>query len=216
MKPTFDELIESATNEAQKFIESTTDKTGRSLKSIAENPLLKPIKNVFGMDVFMAILGEVDQTKVKATVSKLQLTYPTETPSQIANRILVQKAWEAGRVGFLTNIIPPIAAVLLSIELAAITKMQAEMVYEIAAAYGLDLDEPARRGEVLAIFGLSMGGGVLKTGLGFVEILPVVGPVLGASSDATILYALGYTACQFYQRKYEENLKSQVKAKVES
>jgi len=203
MTTTFDDIFETAVNEAQKFIESTTDRTGRTLKTIAENPLLKPMKHIFGMDVLMAVLGEVDREKVKQTVRKLQLTYPTENPGEIAKRILSLKAWEAGRVGLLTNIIPPIAALLLSIELAAITKLQAEMVYEIAAAYGLDLDEPARRGEVLAIFGLSMGGGVLKTGLGFVEILPLLGPVVGASSDAMILYALGITACQFYQRKYE-------------
>jgi uncharacterized protein (DUF697 family) len=75
------------------------------------------------------------------------------------------------------------------------------MVYQIAAAYGLDLHEPARRGEVLAIFGLSLGTNVLKFGLSLVEIIPGIGAVIGASSNAIMLYALGYTACRFYEGK---------------
>jgi uncharacterized protein (DUF697 family) len=55
---------------------------------------------------------------------------------------------------------------------------------------------------VLAIFGLSVGGsGTLKAGLSFVELLPVVGAVVGASSDAALLYSLGYVARQFYETK---------------
>ncbi|NEP45787.1 MAG: hypothetical protein F6K35_43915, partial [Okeania sp. SIO2H7] len=90
---------------------------------------------------------------------------------------------------------------LFGIELAATTKMQAEMVYEIAAAYGLDLSDPARRGEVMAIFGLSLGGSSFKTGLSVIEIIPGVGPVVAASSNAMMLYALGFTACRFYEGK---------------
>jgi uncharacterized protein (DUF697 family) len=76
------------------------------------------------------------------------------------------------------------------------------MVYRIAAAYGFSLKDPARRGEVLAIFGLSVGGsGVLKVGLGFVELLPVVGAMVGASNNAALLYSLGYVTCRFYEAK---------------
>ena len=78
------------------------------------------------------------------------------------------------------------------------------MVYEIAAAYGLDLDEPARRGEVLAIFGLSLGADVLKTGLTVVEIIPGIGAVVGASTNAAMLYVLGQTACRFYEQKTDQ------------
>ena len=93
---------------------------------------------------------------------------------------------------------------LNSIELIATTKLQTEMVYEIAFAYGLDLDEPARRGEVLAIFGLSLGADVLKTGLTVVEIVPGIGAVVGASTNAAMLYVLGQTACRFYEGKISQ------------
>ncbi len=120
---------------------------------------------------------------------------------KLLNRLIIEKTWKGGRLGLLTNIIPPIAALFLGIELIATTKLQTEMVYEIAAAYGLDLDEPARRGEVLAIFGLSLGADVIKTGLTVVEIIPGIGAVVGASTNAAMLYVLGQTACRFYQGK---------------
>ncbi|MCY7274326.1 MAG: hypothetical protein LH702_11435, partial [Phormidesmis sp. CAN_BIN44] len=74
--------------------------------------------------------------------------------------------------------------------------------YEIAAAYGLDLHDPARRGEVLAIFGLALGGAnAVKAGLGFLRNVPLAGTLIGASTNATVLYSVGYAASRFYEAK---------------
>ena len=151
----------------------------------------------------MTFLGEVDIAKVQQTVEKVRSQYPEETADEIAHRLIIRKTWEGGRLGLLTNIIPPIAALFMGIELIATTKMQTEMVYEIAAAYGKDLENPARRGETLAIFGLSLGADVLKTGLTIVEIIPGIGAVVGASTNAAMLYVLGKTACRFYTGKID-------------
>lgn len=76
------------------------------------------------------------------------------------------------------------------------------MVYQIAYAYGLNLQEPARKGEVLAIFGLALVSGcAIKAGLGFLRNVPVAGAVIGASTNTATLYALGYAACRFYEAK---------------
>ena len=194
-------LSEALTTEAQKLVEQTTKSTGQTLDWIASNPVLTAADNIIGLDWLMTFLGKVNTTKIRATVAEMRSQYPNETAEQIAQRLIVQKTWEGGRLGLLTNIIPPIAALFLGVELIATTKLQTEMVYEIAAAYNLNLDEPTRRGEVLAIFGLSLGADVLKTGLTVVEILPGVGAVVGASTNAAILYVLGQTANRFYQQK---------------
>ena len=194
-------LTETLTGEAQKILEKTTKSTGETLEWIASNPILKSADNIIGLDWLMTFLGKVDTSKVRANVATLRSQYPNETANQIAHRLIVEKTWKGGRLGLVTNIIPPIAALFLGIELIATTKLQTEMVYEIAAAYGLDLDESARRGEVLAIFGLSLGADVLKTGLTIVEIIPGIGAVVGASTNAAMLYVLGQTACRFYQGK---------------
>ncbi len=198
---TVDNLTEILTTETQKFLENTTASTGQTLEWIASNPILKAADNTIGLDLLMAFLGKVDVAKAEQTVDKMRSQYPTETSNQIAHRLIVQKAWSGGRLGLITNIIPPIAALFLGVELIATRRLQTEMVYEIAAAYGLDLNNPTRRGEVLAIFGLSLGADLLKTGLNIVEIIPGIGAVVGASTNAAALYVLGQTACRFYEGK---------------
>lgn len=201
---TVGKLTETLTTETQKFLEKTTISTGQSLEWISSNPILKSADNIIGLDWLMTFLGQVDTAKVQAKVEQIKVQYPHETPNQIAHRLIVQKTWSGGHLGLLTNIIPPIAALLLGVELIATTKLQTEMIYEIAAAYGLDINEPARRGEALAIFGLSLGADVLKTGLTVVEIIPGIGAVVGASTNAAMLYVLGQTACRFYERKISQ------------
>ena len=198
---TIGNLTETLTTETQKILEKTTVSIGQTLEWIASNPILKSADNIIGLDWLMTFLGQVDTAKIRATVEQMRSQYPEETPEQIAHRLIIQKTWKGGRLGVLTNIIPPVAALLLGVELIATTKLQTEMVYEIAAAYDLDLSEPARRGEVLAIFGLSLGADVLKTGLTVVEIIPGIGAIVGASTNAALLYVLGQTACRFYEGK---------------
>ena len=202
------------TTEAQKFLEQSTVSTGKTLDWIASNPVLKSADNVIGLDWLMTFLGQVDTKKIEATVREIKAKYPRETSDRIAHRLIVQKVWEGGRLGLLTNIIPPIAALFLGVELVATTKLQTEMVYEIAAAYDLDLNDPARRGEVLAIFSLSLGADVLKTGLTVVEIIPGVGAVVGASTNAAMLYVLGQTACRFYDHKTQNKEYTSIEAET--
>ena len=195
------EITATVTNQVQELIEQTTATTGTTMDAIAANPILQSADRIIGLDWIMTFLGKVDKEKIRATVAQVRSQHPDESPEEIAHRLIIEKAWSGGRLGLLTNIIPPIAALFLGVELVATTKLQTEMVYEIAAAYGLDLDEPTRRGEVLAIFGLSLGADVLKTGLTIVEIVPGIGAVVGASTNAAMLYVLGQTACRFYEAK---------------
>ncbi len=210
---TIDDLTKDATVETQKILEKFTSFTGQTLDSIASNSMLKAVDNTIGLDWLMTFLGTVNTDKIQATVDEIRYQYPEEKPSQIANRLIVQKALEGGRLGLMTNIIPPVAVLFLGVELIATTKLQTEMVYEISAAYGLDLNEPARRGEVLGIFGLSLGADVLKTSLTIVEIIPGIGAVVGASSNAAMLYILGQTACLFYEAKIARQEITFVKSK---
>lgn len=187
---------------AMRFVEEGTETVGKVVTPIAENPFVKFATKVPGINMLATALGHVDVEKAQNEVDKLRQDYPLETPEQLAHRIIVDAALKAGGIGVMTNFVPPLALALFGIELAAITALQAEMVYRIAAAYGFPLKDPARRGEALAIFGLSVGGsGTLKVGLSLVEILPVIGTVVGASSNAALLYSLGYVASKFYEAK---------------
>lgn len=199
-------IAEKTASEFYQFIEQTTDRTGRTLEAIVDNPIFRFAEKIpginWGLGWLKTAIGEVNVVETQTKVDRLKFEYSGENASQIAHRLIVEKSLQAGRLGFLANFLPPIAVAMLGIELVALAKLQAEMIYEIAAAYGLDIKEPARRGEVLAIYGLSFGSKVLKVGFNFIEIIPGVGAVVGASTNAAMLYVIGQTACRFYEGKH--------------
>ncbi|MGL5195807.1 MAG: hypothetical protein ACRC8Y_19655 [Chroococcales cyanobacterium] len=193
---------ETATKESIKLFDRTALETGKALSFIGENPVVKKFTQVFKAQWLMNLVGQVDIDKAESQVRKWQQEYPHESPNEISHRIMVEKSLYAGGIGFVSSIIPGLALALLGVDVVATTALQAEMVYQIAGAYHKDLKDPARRGEVLAIFGLSLGGSAaLKGGLGVLRNLPVAGMAIGASSNAVMLYGLGYAACRFYEAK---------------
>lgn len=200
------DLGEAAAKQTYRLIGQATQGTGDAVTYVGTLPFVKQAAGVLRLDWLVGVSDRIDLAKAEAQVKELQQKYPNEDPSEIAHRIMVEKAIHAGGVGFASSILPGVAAALLAIDLAATTAIQTEMVYEIAAAYGMDLQEPARKGEVLAIFGLALGGSnAMRAGLGFLRNVPLAGAMIGASTNATMLYALGYAARQFYEAKLRED-----------
>jgi uncharacterized protein (DUF697 family) len=201
---------ETASNGAYRWIKKTTEDAGHVITSIGNlpllrNPFVRRLAGVLKLNWLIGISDRVDLSKAQKEVQQLRQKHSDETPSQIAHRIMVQKATYASGIGFASSILPGVATALLAIDLAATTALQTEMVYEIAAAYGLDLQDPARKGEVLAIFGLALGGSnAIKAGLGFIRNVPLAGATIAAGTNATMLYSLGYAACRFYEAKLQE------------
>lgn len=159
---------------------------------------------VAGAPILRKVVDQVDLVKVEESVRKLKQKYPNETPRQIAHRFMLEKAIYAGSTGLVTSLVPGAAAALFVVDLTATSALQAEMVYQIAAAYGLNIREPVRKGEALTIFGLALGGNrAVKAGLELLQNTPVAGAVIGASSNAVMLYTVGYAACRFYEAKLD-------------
>jgi len=200
-------IAKSATQQAVRLFSGTTSRAGRALGYITNlpglnNPFVRRLVSVLKLDWLLGMTNQVDVEKVKATVQALQQQYPNESPSEIVHRLMVRKALDAGKIGFMSSLIPGLAVTLLALDLAATTALQTELVYEIAAAYGLNLHDSARKGEVLAIFGLALGGSnAVKAGLGFLRNIPLAGTLIGASTNATVLYSVGYAASRYYEAK---------------
>lgn len=172
---------------------------------LLRNPIVRRFAGVLRLEWLLGISSQVDLAQAEAEVKKLRQQFPNETPGQIAHRLIVKKAIQAGGTGFITSILPGFAVAFLALDIAATTALQTALVYEIAAAYGLNLRDPARKGEVLAIFGLALGGGnALKAGLKFLRNVPLAGAAIGASTNATILYSVGYAASRFYEAQLQE------------
>ena len=198
-------LSEAAADNAHNALEQTTEVVGETLNPIAENPAVDYVAKVPGMSWLKSALGRVDKATALEDVIKLKQMHPTDSPEELAHHIIVDHTLKAGGFGLVANIIPPIALGLFAIDLAAVSALQSEMLYRIAAAYGFDISDPARKGEALTIFALSLGTSTaVKAGLGVVELVPLVGAAVGASSNAGMLYSFGTAASQFYKKKREK------------
>jgi uncharacterized protein (DUF697 family) len=188
----------------QEFLEEATHNIGQGVEPIANSRLLDLAARVPGFSWILAAVGRVDTNKIQAEVAKLRADHPDETVEQLCDRVISSAAIVAGGMGFVTNLIPPLALMLFAVDLVAVATLQAEMIYRVAALYGFNLTEPTRRGEVLSIFGLSLAAAsALKAGLSAAELIPLVGTAIGVTSNAGLLYILGKGARQFYQQKAE-------------
>jgi uncharacterized protein (DUF697 family) len=198
---------EVAAKGSHKLIEKATQEAGHVINRFSNNWLVRRLSGFLNLNWLVGAVDTVNLDKAAAEVKKLQQEHPEESPSQIAHRIMVDKATKAGGIGLASSVLPGFAAALLAVDLAATTQIQSEMVYQIAAAYGLDLKDSSRQGEVLAIFGLGLGGGRLlrAAGLGLLRNIPFAGAVIGASSNAAMIYSLGYAACRFYEAKLDDS-----------
>lgn len=197
-------------------IAKTATKAGQTVAKKATNaaaPIMdatgKTIQNAKNVttDWLIRFIDKVDVPKAEAEVRALQQQYPNEEPRKIAHRLMVDKTVLAAGSGLASNLVPGAALAMAGVDLAAMTALSAELIYQIAAAYGQDLQSSARKGEVITIFTLSMSGTLaLEAGLGWLGNVPVAGAMIGASTNAAMIYALGYGACRFYETKTRNTL----------
>ncbi|RYX80255.1 hypothetical protein EON83_29385 [bacterium] len=201
------EVGSNAVHHAYPAFETFTGKAGEVAELLADNRALRQVAKKFKLEKWLDLSSRVDIEKAQQHVRKLKQKYPDETPRQISQRITKEKATYAGGLGLLTSFIPGSALSLLAVDLAGTSLIQAELVYQIAAAYNLDLKDPARKGELLAVFGVVLGTGrAVKAGLTVLKNVPLAGAVVGASSNTVMIYALGNAASKFYEEKLHLNV----------
>jgi HJR/Mrr/RecB family endonuclease/uncharacterized protein (DUF697 family) len=186
---------------------------GSALDLISQSPILKKLTEKFKIDWLVRAIDTVDVVTAEAQVRELQRQYPHEKPQEIAHRLMVEKALLAAGSGLVSSLVPGAALALAGMDLAAMTALSAELVYQIAAAYGMDLRSSDRKGEVVAIFGLSLGSNLaIEAGVTLVSNIPLAGAAINASASAAMIYALGYGACRFYEADLDS---SEIETKLE-
>ena len=186
---------------------------GSALGSISQSPILKKLTENFKIDWLVNAIDKVDVVTAEGQVRELQRQYPHEKPQEIAHRLMVEKALLAAGSGLVSSLVPGAALAFAGMDLAAMTALSAELVYQIAAAYGMDLQSSDRKKEVVAIFGLSLGSNLaIEAGVTLVSNIPLAGAVINASASATMIYALGYGACRFYEAHLDS---SKIETKLE-
>ncbi|MEM9219121.1 MAG: hypothetical protein AAGD25_32905 [Cyanobacteria bacterium P01_F01_bin.150] len=202
--------IGAGASQAQTMMVNTvshaTSNAGKAVEWIHDRTHFQHLTRAIKVDWLVGIIDNVNIDSVETRIQELKQKHPTATPYQLAGRIMTKKSLLVGGSGLASSMLPGAAAAMVAFDLATTTAIQAEMGYEIAAAYGLDVQDSARKGEILAIFGLALGSSqALKTGFQYLaRNIPVAGAMVGASTNAVALYAVGHAACQFYETKLNE------------
>ncbi|NJR21022.1 MAG: hypothetical protein HC786_01960 [Richelia sp. CSU_2_1] len=186
---------------------------GSTIGLISQSSILKKLTEKFKIDWLVSAIDTVDVVTAEAQVRELQRQYPHAKSQEIAHRLMVEKALLAAGSGLASSLVPGAALALVGMDLMAVTALSAELVYQIAAAYGMDLQSSDRKGEVVAIFGLSLGSNLaIEAGITLVSNIPLAGAVINASASAAMIYALGYGACRFYEAQLNS---SEIDTKLE-
>jgi len=193
--------------------EAATQRVGETLRYVNNNPLLKRAVSLAPSNWLLGIAHRVNVEEAAEEVERLRAAHPNDSREKLAHRLMVQKTLLASGMGFASSIVPGAATALFALDLVGTVMLQVEMIYQIAMIYGLELSNPQREGEMLAIFGLAMGGQkaaqvgttyIARAGISSIfENIPVAGALIGASSNAVLNYAIGYAACRFYQNQAE-------------
>jgi uncharacterized protein (DUF697 family) len=173
------------------------------------------------LDRLGQVIDDTDENAAAARVAELRASYPGETETQLANRLILAKVRETAVVGATTSaatIIPGVGTLTgltlgIAADLGITFKLQAELVLEIATLYGHAMTPDEKRRVVLLVTGLSAGTTTLahrtgkqiskrltaRIGSKYVtKALPVVGMAASASTNAVMTYVIGRRALAYF------------------
>ncbi|MEB3229718.1 MAG: hypothetical protein VKJ64_01810, partial [Leptolyngbyaceae bacterium] len=198
-------VIQGSSNAVGKAIAGTGNAIGSTVMATAEftKGRLQVLRKNLDVKLLLPIIEQVDLQAAATVAQEIREKYPDDSNEALAHRLMQKKVFIVAGLGFASSVIPGSAAALMGFDLAALASIQAELGYQIAAVYGLDLEDSARPWEILAIFGAAMGTNfALKTGLEMtLQSIPIAGSIVGAGTNAMALYAVGYAACRFYENE---------------
>jgi len=187
---------------------------------IDANPQLSQLREESNLDAWNLLVSWVSSVNLNAanaTVIRLQQRYQGKQPREIAHILIVQKSCQAAGVDLVRGI-PGAAAILkglAKVNLPTIAKLSAEMIYQIAAIYGVDLQASERQLEVLATFGAALlGEQAIEAGIDWLKCGIIPGKVISAGAKGLMIYAIGKAACLFYEAKVNQHVNPLISREV--
>jgi WD40 repeat protein/uncharacterized protein (DUF697 family) len=187
---------------------------------IDANPQLSQLREESNLDAWNLLVSWVSTVNLnaaKAAVIRLQERYEDKQPREIAHILIVQKSCQAAGVDLVRGI-PGARAILkglANVNLPTIAKLSAEMIYQIAAIYGVDLQASERQLEVLAAFGAALlGEQAIEAGIDWLKCGIIPGKVISAGAKGLMIYAIGKAACLFYEAKVNQRVNPLISREV--
>lgn len=160
----------------------------------------------------------IDFPAAEISVNRLKDRCKNETSSNIAHKLIVHKSLQAAGVELFGDIADSVNNMfngLVEINLPSISKLSAEMVYQIAAIYGFPLTSKERQQEALMIFCITcLAEQAIEAGINWLKLNPIKDKLLKVAAKALMIYAIGNVACIYYQLKSEQKLNALTSSEV--
>ncbi len=178
------------------------------------------------MNTLFNVVSDVDIEAAAERVKQLKEKYPEASPQQLSQMLMREKSQKTATVGAVTSgaaLIPGLgtaAALTLGVaaDIGATFKLQAELVLEIAAAYGYPLTEEEKQRLVMVITGISAGTTILTrragqaiavkageqlagraVGKSLLKAIPIVGVFASAGTNVLSTYIIGQRADAYFR-----------------
>ncbi|WP_254567261.1 30S ribosomal protein S2 [Oscillatoria sp. HE19RPO] len=157
---------------------------------------------------------DVDFEQARNHVAGLKTKYPNHTRDAIANILIKETVLKVAGISYIEDLAPEdikdeIKTVISSVancDLKTITQECAEMVFKIAGIYDFELEDPMRRFEALAAFGIAwLGKRAINAGIGWLDVDFFDEINSRAVSQALMIFTVGNAARLFYKAKLEED-----------
>lgn len=158
-------------------------------------------------------LKEVKLDLAESAVRKLREQYPYKTERELARILIVKKSFVLGKVtldqtdpGALSDQnAKEILKGMENVQLPRLIRFSAEMIYQIALIYGLPLRYDNWEVEILSVFYAALlGDEAIKHGLNWLKFGTSKQESISCEMKTLMVYALGETACLFFEKIYEQ------------
>ncbi|MBE9179610.1 hypothetical protein IQ268_13660 [Oculatella sp. LEGE 06141] len=187
------EISVAAARETATLVEQAAIGTKAASEAVAAQ-ITDAFKN-YTQPLLETAISQVDLNQVEATVKQIQQEVLEPTPEALTQRFIRRKVIEASETGSWLET----------------ARLQAELIYQIAAIYGLELSDTIRKQEILNIAATNLGSSqMLKTSLPLIRYaigqVPLAGDALGMAVDwggdrlirSLMFPLLGQAACKYY------------------
>ncbi|MBW4592290.1 MAG: hypothetical protein KME46_05015 [Brasilonema angustatum HA4187-MV1] len=191
----------TAQQETRQFFGNKLEQNQESLrKKLDENQTAKEA-------AARAHIEQINLDAVEKFVTLLLTKFPNATPEQITQRLLRRQLFRVSRTSVVMSVVPSKMAESVGVDHVEIALIQAEIIFQIAVAYGFELQIPECKNEAFAILDRVLRANRLATiGLSATQIIPVAGGFINTGTDTYLVYQIGNTAQQFYKSLTEEEV----------
>ena len=147
----------------------------------------------------------LDLKAAAISARRLKKNHYSDEAHDIAHTLIIHKTFQTATVDIVRAIpcAEDVIRGLTNVELPKITKLCAEMVYQIAVIYNMAQHSSKLETEILTVFGLALiGEKAIEAGIACIGYKGVTSTLLSASSKALMIFAIGNAARIYYQEQY--------------